>query len=291
MSRVNFELKQQKESNKAALKYYSDFESHRQQQTQYILSSVTEKSERICILGAGNCYDIDLERIAAHFSEIHLVDIDRDALINARARVSPAVMKKLFLHAPVDVSCANKKMEAWLDMKVSPEALMAFPETAVKSLLKKLPGPFDCVVSSCILSQIMLTLRRVLGEQHPLFEAGLITLIITHLKALSALTTENGQALLITDVSSDDVAPLAEFPKQTDGLDFLQKLIQNHQTFHYLAPELLATLAQQDPALEQAVTISEPQKAWLWHNGPKQTFLVYALALMKKTHPELSEGY
>ncbi len=276
---IRDELKRQKDSNKASLRYYAQFADHRRQQTDLVLATNGDKTGRLAVLGAGNCYDLDLNRLAQRFREIHLVDIDRAAITRARNRVAAAHIKKIHLHAPVDISGANQQLETWRAMAVTPEALMAFPDSAVTTLVQKLGAPFDCVVSCCVISQILLSYRHVMGDNHPLFEAGLVTLIVTHLRALTALTASQGQALLITDVSSDEIAPLENFHDDDNGLAFLHERAQANQIFNYLDPSLMAELAAQDPFLAAQAVISPPSRAWLWRNGPLRTFLVYALQL------------
>lgn len=278
---IRQQINQQKIANKASRKYFRDFEEHRRQQTDLILSANPEGG-RICILGAGNSYDTDLKRIAARFSEIHLVDIDRDAIGTAKARMPADVANKIFLHAPVDISGANKSLENWRDFKVTPEILLAFPELAANQLVNKLPGPFDCVVSSCLISQILLTYTGVMGEQHPLLQAGLITLLVAHLRSLVALTKPGGRALWITDVSSSQIAPLSHSTVSQNGIELLRTLTSNNQIFTYLDPGLIHDLAQQDPEISKRGFIEDSLNAWLWQNGPQDTFLVYALSITTK---------
>lgn len=278
---IRQQIKQQKIANRASLKYFNDFAEHRRQHTNLILSSPT-KGGRICILGAGNCYDIDLQRIAEQFSEIHLVDIDQDAISGAKTRVIGAAAKKILLHAPVDISGVNKCLEDWRDLKVTPEVLLEFPELATTRLMNQLPGPFDCVVSSCLISQILLTYTNVMGERHPLLQAGLITLLVAHLRAMVTLTKPTGHALWLTDVSSNQIAPLSRSTPIESCPELLHQLAASKRVFTYLDPALICNLAQQDPYIAAQATIDESPKAWLWHNGPCRTFLVYALSLSIK---------
>ena len=281
---IRQQIKQQKIANKASRKYFKDFEEHRRQQTDLILSANPEGG-RICILGAGNCNDTDLKRIAAQFAEIHLVDIDRDAIGNAKARQPEPIFNKIFLHAPLDISGANKSLEEWRDFKVTQETLLTFPERTANQLISQLPGPFDCVVSSCLISQILLTYTSVMGEQHPLLQAGLITLLVAHLRSLVALTKSGGKALWITDVSSNQIAPLSRSTPRKSGIELLHVLAANQQIFTYLDPRLIRDLAQQDPDIYSRGAIEDSLKAWLWHNGPQDTFLVYALCIATKESP------
>lgn len=283
MKAVLRELKRQKDANRAGLSLFDKFESHRQNQTDFILSSRDEPGGRLCVLGAGNCFDLDLHRAARFFDEVHLVDIDPHAVKKARERLESEEATRVHLHAPVDVSGANDKLEAWRDMKVSPESLIAFPEAGAKAVAKRLPGPFDCVVSTCLVSQLLLTYRRILGERHQLFEAGLITLLVTHLRVLAALTKEGGHALLVTDVATDEIAPLHELDWNANAATVLQELAANNQIFNYLDPDLLASLAEQDPILRESVKLGPPEKIWKWQNTPHRAFLVYGVKMQSRS--------
>jgi hypothetical protein len=282
MKAVLRELKRQKDANRAGLRFFDEFASHRQNQTEFILSGRESGGGRLCVLGAGNCFDLDLPRVVQTFDEVHLVDIDPGALKTARERLDDEAAQKITLHAPVDVSGANDKLEAWRDMRVTPEALLSFPEAATNALLRKLPAPFDCVVSACITSQLLLTYRRVLGERHQLFQAGLITLLVTHLRVLSALTKPGGQALFITDVTTDEIAPLGTLPLGGDASLLLEQLARQNLIFNYLDPALLASLAAEDPILSESVEFRPPEKVWLWQNTRERAFLVYGARLLKR---------
>lgn len=282
MSAVHRELRKQKESNKNGLRHFADFESHRRCQTEFILSPETRKRERLCVLGAGNCYDLEIDRLATEFDEVHLVDIDRRAISGARGRLPGHLADKVHLHAPVDISGVNDQLEAWRKMRVTPESMLNIPERATNSVARQLPGTFDCVVSTCLASQLLLTCRHVMGERHPLLEAGIITLLVTHLRVLAALTAEEGTACFVSDVSSDEIAPLHRFDDAQDGLEFVASLAQKNQIFNYLDPDLVVGLARQDPILAAGMTICSPAKAWLWTNGPRRTFLVYAARMIRR---------
>lgn len=274
---VRQEIKQQKNANKASLKYFHYFADHRRRQTDFILAN-NPHGGRICILGAGNCFDVDLTRLCEVFTEVHLVDIDRNALDGAHKRLAAPLAKKIFLHTAVDLSGANQSLEDWRDFKVTPDTLLEFPALATREITARLPKDFDCVVSSCLISQILFTCTRVLSEQHPLLQACLITLLVTHLRLLIALTKPAGRALWITDVTSNEIAPLQrQIMSDDDGAAWLRALAVGNRIFTFLNPELIADLAQQDPHIAAAATIDGPFKTWLWQNGPQRKFMVYAL--------------
>lgn len=286
---VSHEIKQQKIANKASQKYFKYFAEHCHQQTDLIVAN-NPLGGRLCILGAGNCFDVDLQRLAEVFSEVHLVDIDRNAIDGAKQRMPGALANRIHLHAPLDISGANTKLDDWRRFKITPETLLEFPTLATNELAAQLPGPFDCVVSSCLISQILLTYTNVMGDRHPLLQAGLITLLVTHLRLMVTLTKANGQALWITDVSSDEIAPLKQLIQlEGDGVALLQRLASTNRIFTYLDPGLIANLAQQDPEVSSAAALDGPLRAWLWHNGPQRTYLVYASKISRKLLQESTE--
>lgn len=274
---VRAEVKRQLLANKNSLPFYQDFESHRRKLTQLLLSRGDAGS--LCVLGAGNCFDLDLEVLCQQFDEIHLVDLDRQSLERRARRVQPEQRKRLHLHAPVDLSGCNHDLAKFRDLQVNPEHLMMLPTNASQALAEHLAGPFDVVVSACLLSQMHLTARRVLGARHQLFDAVNLVLTLTHLRTLFRLIRPGGRAWLVTDATSDEIAPLGELETPEGLLGSLHQLDQQNLLFHTVAPDMIRRIAAQDPTLSAQSVLSPPVDAWLWHNGPRRTFLVYACEL------------
>src|SRR5215207_5852340 len=188
MSRVDEEFAEQHASNSSGVPHFADFRGHREQLTALIRKTKPlGQGERLCVLGAGNAYDLELEQLLLSFSEVHLVDIDPAAVARARARVEPGARARLFVHAPLDLSGTFQDLERWGRMEVTPQELMVAPSVGAKRIAAALPAPFDLVVSSCLLTQLQLTLLHVLGERHQLFVALRELLTLTHLRTLSLL--------------------------------------------------------------------------------------------------------
>ena len=99
------------------------------------------------------------------------------------------------------------RLERWAAMQVTPEELMRHAAEASNGLRARLAGPFDVVLSACLLTQMQLGLLTVLGERHPLFEAARFTLTLSHLRVLTALTAPGGRLLFACDLTADDIAP------------------------------------------------------------------------------------
>jgi hypothetical protein len=283
MSRVDEELAEQQASNSSGLAYFDDFRGHREQLTALIRETKPlGQAERLCVLGAGNAYDLQLEELLLSFSEVHLVDIDPAAVARARERVEPGARARLFAHAPLDLSGMFQELERWGRMEVTPQELIAAPSVGAKRIAAALPGPFDLVVSSCLLTQLQLTLLHVLGDRHQLFVALRELLTLTHLRTLSLLTAPRGKALLVTDLC-DDTAFAPGRPRDADDLGpLMDELVQAGQVIYSAHPELFRITLQDDPVLLRTFEPAQRSAPWLWQNGPERRFLVYALTLPRK---------
>jgi hypothetical protein len=282
MSRVDEELAEQRASNSSGLAYFDDFRGHREQLTALIRGTKpVGNGERLCVLGAGNAYDLQLEELLLSFSEVHLVDIDSAAVTRARERVEPGARARLFVHAPLDLSGMFQDLERWRRMEVTPQELMVAPSVGAKRIAAALPGPFDLVVSSCLLTQLQLTLLRVLGDRHQLFAALRELLTLTHLRTLSLLTAPGGRSLLVTDLCDDTVFGPGR-PRDADDLRALMnELLQAGQVIYSAHPELLQITLRDDPVLQRTFEPAQRSAPWLWQNGPDRRFLVYALTLSR----------
>ncbi len=276
------QLEQQKESNRSAVAHRSWFLPHRQRLTDLICAQATPGlALRLCVLGAGNCHDLDLPQLAERFSELHLVDIDRAALERAREEQVDAVRQRLVLHE-VDLSGLHQELEAWRDLLVSEQALLESPKLASRRIAAALPGDFDVVVSACLLSQLQLVLRAVLSEHHRLFQAARQLQNLVHLRSMIRLLAPGGRALLVNDLTSDLTYPLHELSPDADLCALVGELVRAGNVIYAVNPELIALTAREDPYLSRHAELLPLQHAWLWRNGPLRTFLVYALELLRR---------
>ncbi len=92
--------------NRTTLDANQVFHEHRSRVTTHILQLRGSDHDRLCLLGAGNCNDVDLRVLGSSFRQITLVDIDREAVECGLARQSiHSVARCRFnILAPFDVS-------------------------------------------------------------------------------------------------------------------------------------------------------------------------------------------
>src|SRR4051812_1713788 len=111
-------------ANQRALAHFSSFEHHRLRLPRLALSAPKGADPPVCVLGAGNCFDLDLDALARRYQEVHLVDLDAAALPRAFERQPAATKERLVLHAPVDLSGLLDRIDRWSRFQLTPEELM-----------------------------------------------------------------------------------------------------------------------------------------------------------------------
>ena len=251
------------------------YADHRAHFTEALLSSALRQGGRICVLGAGNCNDVDLERLAATFSEIHLVDIDSAALARAAARQPASVRGLLHRHAPVDLSGLSKRLKKWKAAAPTPSGLEASAASAVQSIVASLPGPFDVVASACVLTQMSFHLRDVLGESHAMLGSIRISLVATHLSTLARLTKVGGVSLFSSDLTSSNFYPVGELSPVGNLRDAMNQIVETGRFYHAANPHLIRDVLLR----HEGERVGEPEwlDPWIWTGSLGRIYLVYAL--------------
>jgi hypothetical protein len=236
----------------------------------------------LAVLGAGNCNDLDLQALAACFREIHLVDLDEEAVRRARDRQPPAVADKVVLHAPVDLSGAFDRMAALRARPATPAELALLPSASAESVLAALPGPFDVVISTCFLSQLLQSAFVALGPKHEQLHIVACALALAHLRSVVGMLAPGGRGHLVTDAVTTETYPLLELWAEQPPAVLLERLEKESNVFSGTGPaflrRILATDKQVAPALAGPPRLVEP---WLWQFNEERTYLVYAFTFTR----------
>jgi hypothetical protein len=275
---------EQIESNASALGHEASFAAHRARLTREILERAPAGGRgRLCLLGAGNANDVDLEALAARFAEIHLVDVDPDAVGRAIARVPPPLRAPLHAHAPFDASGLFDRLEGWVAHPPALDEIDGIIQGAVARVAGALPGPFDLVVSCSLLTQLQLVLLQVLGETHARFDDLRTTVNRTHMRALGALLAPGGIAMMVTDLTTSAIyPPLVLVDEGADLGKLMSDLIAAGHIIYAAHPGQLSSEMRHDPALKQDFEVRSPIGPWIWRNGPAQSLLVYAIEIRRR---------
>ena len=238
----------------------------------------------LCVFGAGNCNDLQLERLSEQFSEVHLVDLDGEALVRARDRQGSAVRAKITLHADVDCSGMIDLLDAWGEHFPDRAELGRSAVAAAQAIVRGLGRNFPAVVSACVLSQLAVPFQRAWVKSRANWGDLLGTISAIHLATLAGSVRPGGRGLIVCDVASSKDSPaLAE--QRGRGAEELQEFVESTlaQGGLQLRPDPRALQAQlSSPGLRALVEDVRVGPPWLWHLGV-DTQLVYSVSF---GHPQ-----
>jgi hypothetical protein len=258
------------------------YAAHREKFSQAVLSVAPSTPGRLCVLGAGKCNDLDLARLSLAFRELHLVDLDPAALASAVSREAPQVRRQLQPHAPVDLSVLSaKRASKWQRRAPTNAELGAAADNTLQGLLARLPGPFDVVVSACVLTQLGFALGQSFGDSHPALGPLRLAVMRTHLQTLLRLTAPHGTALFVSDLASSTHYPaLAQLPPDAKLDDTLRDILKGRAFYQIARPDLisdlLSELGEQEPV---------PLSPWLWTGPQARTYLVNGYEIRRNFAP------
>ncbi|HEY6727196.1 MAG TPA: hypothetical protein VI197_24345 [Polyangiaceae bacterium] len=285
-SRLDHEVQQQRLANDSSLPHALLYTNHRQHLTQQLLRH-SGSDQSLCILGAGNCNDVELDALLQHYRQVHLVDLDSvaldHALDHALARLPESEIEpnreRIHRHAPVDLSGMLPVLDRWQRFQLTPEELMRHPEATAQAIAQRLGAQFDVVASACLITQMQLAVLQALGESHRLFQAIRHTLSVTHLRTLAALTRPGGRVVFASDLVASDHLPLPDNASATTDAELkavFEGAVRQGTAMHVAHPGILGAILRDDPILERDLQPEPISDVWLWHQGPARRFLVYA---------------
>jgi hypothetical protein len=227
----------------------------------------------LCVLGAGNGSDLDLPALAARFAQLHLVDIDGEALERCRDGAPAALRDRLVLHPGVDLSGFTDRLDEWGDAFPAEAELGRAAQPAIHAILRALGRPFDVVASTCALSQLAAPYHRAWILPSSSWANLHAAVTAVHLATLAGATRPGGTGVLIFDVLSSRVVPaLRDLPD-----DGAASIAERHTGA--MDPEPAGLLARLG-ALGRLVETPRLTAPWLWNIGA-ETQLVYGLVFKR----------
>lgn len=276
-------MRSQTNANQSTREHWAWFASHRAEIQKLVLPEIgTAAAPRLCVLGAGNCNDIDLKLLAGAFAEIHLVDIDQAALEGAVRRQGT---DRAHLHGGVDLTGIADVFPQWEKRPPTAAEVEAAARRAKESVLPDVGGPFDVVLSPCLLSQLVGYASDVLGRSHPRRRELLVALRTRHLRTIVDLIASGGTGVIVCDVASSTGHPQLRGARREKLPEILDQLTYTDRGFDGISPVAMRTALQSDPLIAPLLRPVQQIAPWLWHLGPKRTFLIYALRLRRRSGP------
>ncbi len=271
-------LERHRQNNRESAALGEHFADHRERVTALALQGAPQGAT-LAVLGAGNGNDLDLDRLCERFAEVHLVDLDGEAVARAQSRQRPDVAAKLRLRAPVDLSGCFDRLPQFRKQHATPVELANLPRTSAERVLQALPEKFDVVLSTCFLSQLMQSAYLALGARHPQLHLVACALALAHVRSLAQMVRPGGRAHIVTDTVTTETYPLEELWDAQPPRALLDHLELSNNVFSGTGPTFLRRIFSTDrlvaPLLQGPVRLQEP---WLWRFSPERSYLVYALS-------------
>ncbi len=257
---------------------WDGFASHRQIVNGVLAAGSGETRGRLCVLGGGNCNDLDLPALLELFREVHLVDLDLEALALGAERQGVADRPTLHRHGGLDLTGMIDVMAGWSPFcHLSDADLEALVEWPARRVALALPAPFDRVASTCLLSQIIGNAFHSIGERHPRFPDVVRAIRLGHLRLLNRLATPGGEVILITDVVSSDAVPELATVRDSELPGLLARLTRGGGgLIHGVNPTEVRETFRKDPILSRNVAGMTELRPWLWRLH-ERVYLVYTL--------------
>ena len=263
--------------NRETLDFWRLYRSHREAVADLISRTPQPASASLCILGAGNCNDLDLVRFTSRFAQVHLVDLDRQAMDKGVQRQSPPTPGRIRLHGGIDLTGILKTLATWERHRPKRESIAHCIREARAFAGLPVPDRFDVVASMCLLSQIIDSVVSMTGPGAVPLEL-VRALRQRHLRLLAELLLPGGIGILVTDFALEQggarqpqpASPPPGSAPASPGGDFLGT-----------SPEELCALASNDAILRTQLCQARVSPSWLWRQNPRRTLRVCATSFRR----------
>jgi len=232
----------------------------------------------LCVLGAGNGSDLDVPALARVFDEIHLVDLDGEALARCAAALPSKVRDQVTAHAGVDLTGFLDRLDDWGDDFPATHHLGQAAVAAIQGILGRLGRRFDAVVSTCALSQLAVPYHRAWVLPASAWAQFHDATTAVHLSTLAGAVEPGGAGVLVFDVLTSRKLPELRALEGADqeALDaFLDERASDVTAAADPDPEALLRRLR-SPGLERLVESPRLTRPWLWNIGAESQ-LVYGL--------------
>jgi hypothetical protein len=271
---------EQSRQNRTTERQWQMYASHRRNIERLIVPR--QSGGKLCVLGAGNCNDLDLKWLTEVYEEVHLVDLDAAALRSAIQRQKMSASKRIVLHAPIDLTGIADCITKW--------PMDATLETELRRCVQLLAEPAntpwglcDTVLSPCVLSQTITPARNawrdVLPSDNRAVRAVRHALILRHLHIMAASLKPGGHGALALDLVSSEKVPQLACITDAELPAAMDRFVASRKNFHGLEPSAMTAVLAGISGVQQ-IKIHQP---WLWHLGLRKSFLVYGVRFTKLT--------
>lgn len=251
------------------------YRSHRERITHLILREAARfPCRELCVLGAGNCNDIDLVAILDAGWRLQLIDLDAAALQAGVEQQGLLHDPRLARHGGVDLTGTWDELAA-----LEPSTDVAHVHDLTQRLATARPTyelpTGRLVLSIGLLSQLVEVASLTIGAQHTGFLELVQALRLQHLRLATDLVEPGGTLIATSEIVSSDTAPQIAAASADELPSVVSKLLLEGNFFSGLHPGLIGQTLRTDPGIGPQFAELRVEGPWLW-NFAVRTYAVCA---------------
>jgi hypothetical protein len=263
-----------RDSNRQARDAWERWAPHRVRVTA-VLEALGRPDASLCILGPGNLNDVHLDRLAASFETVDLVDLDIDATHAALAGSRIHDTRNVHVHQANDLTSILDRL---------PASSCADSARAARSMISHLQHhrctvggqTFDATASTGLLTQMLQSVVDSALLPDDRVRVGL-ALRDKHLADLVGVTRAAGTFVLISDVVASTTAPQLVDARDEELEPLMAELVAAGNFFTGTNPYRIVALLEEDERFRHEVDDVRLLDPWRWAVTADRFHLVYAI--------------
>jgi hypothetical protein len=141
-------------------------------------------------------------------------------------------------------------------------------------------GEFDVVLSCCVLSQLLVSVRDVLGARHAGWPGLKGAIVRRHLWEVVGRVRPWGRGVIVVDLTSTSAIPGLDRALEREWGDLMRVAVREGKCFGGLEPGgLVGVIRREVGSVVEGISVSAP---WVWHLGWGKAFLCYGVVMRRK---------
>lgn len=254
--------------NREAIDAWNLYEPHRRRVTSLIREALPDDeldSARVCLLGAGNCNDVDLNSLVEQRANVLLIDLDADSLQQGIARQNLTDRSEVQFQTDLDLTGLFDQLQprSSSSQAYSAQDVRELAAQAETYSVNELPGGFDVVASMCLLSQLIDGILHCIPDPQmalPLLQA----VRQRHLRLLLEQCRPGGRAVLFSEIVSSDTCPELTMTPDHQLQPLLTRALSNGNFFTGLHPGIIQQELHSCPSINSLVADVKTVSPWRW---------------------------
>ncbi len=230
-----------------------------------------------CVLGAGECHDLDLQEMLKRFHEVHLVDRNGESMTAGLEQQKLNSHVRIIRHDGIDISGADALLDEFATSRDGSRIVKLLSQKMPVSL--KAMGQFDVLISANMMPELMARAVSRLGIEDPHLAQVLASLRVAHIETMLNMTRPGGQAFLVTELSTSQ-----HIPELVAAPDDLNAILMAPESVRRMNPgcnpAIIDRVLRETPAIIDRIERYDMSIPWLrQEKSCTSAFLAYRMTV------------